>query len=169
MKAIYLIGMPGSGKSTIGKVLAERMSMAFLDTDEEILKETGRTPEQIIEEEGEKSLRVYETDLLQRILHRTDLVVSTGGGLPVFEDNMAKMLQNAMTVYLKYSAEILWERLQNDRMRPLSKTFEEVSKLLEKREPIYRKASFTLEAGEGSDCREVLQSLMDLFHDDSSL
>lgn len=162
MKAVFLIGMPGSGKSTIGRELARQMKMDFIDTDEEIFKKVGRTPESIIEMEGEETLRVQEADILCSLLDRKDLVVSTGGGLPIYNRNMKKMKDSGVTVYLKSTADLLWNRLRKDRFRPLSKTYEDVETLLSTRDMIYSQADFTVEIGEKSKIEDIVGELMDV-------
>lgn len=162
MKAVFLIGMPGSGKSTIGRELARQMKMDFIDTDEEIFKKVGRTPENIIEMEGEETLRVQELDILCSLLDRKDLVVSTGGGLPIYNRNMKKMKDSGVTVYLKSTADLLWNRLRKDRFRPLSKTYEDVETLLSTRDMIYSQADFTVEIGEKSKIEDIVGELMDV-------
>lgn len=162
MKAVFLIGMPGSGKSTIGRELARQMEMDFIDTDEEIFKKAGRTPENIIEMEGEETLRVQEADILCSLLDRKDLVVSTGGGLPIYNRNMKKMKDSGVTVYLKSTADLLWNRLRKDRFRPLSKTYEDVETLLSTRDMIYSQADFTVEIGEKSEIEDIVRELMDV-------
>ena len=75
MKPIFLVGMPGSGKSTIGKELAKKMELDFLDTDNEITRISGRTPEQIIEEEGEGRLRVLESEFLNQMIESKNILI----------------------------------------------------------------------------------------------
>lgn len=166
MKPIFLVGMPGSGKSTIGKELAKKIGCAFIDTDEEIHRIYGKTPEQIIEEDGEKRLRVLELELLNTILNVKNVVVSTGGGLPIFNENMSKLNTAGITVYLTSSADTLWNRLRNDRTRPLSRTYEEVKSMLEKRESIYLKASFHLNIDERNQVGDLIQSLYESLRDE---
>ena len=165
MKPIYLVGMPGCGKSTIGKELAKKMELDFLDTDEEIKRIYGRTPEQIIEEEGEGRLRVLESEFLNQMIESKNIVVSTGGGLPIFNENMSKLNRVGVTVYLKCTAELLWERLRNDRKRPLSRTYEEVKSMLEKRESIYLKASYHVNIDDENQIGNLIQGLYESLRD----
>lgn len=162
MKPIYLVGMPGCGKSTIGKELAKKMELDFLDTDEEIKRIYGRTPEQIIEEDGEKRLRILELELLNTMMNIKNVVVSTGGGLPIFHDNMSKLNTSGITVYLSCSADTLWKRLRDDRTRPLSRTYEEVKSMLEKRESEYLKASYHLHTDGKTQIGPLIQDLCEI-------
>ncbi|SFN33352.1 shikimate kinase [Proteiniclasticum ruminis] len=166
MRPIFLVGMPGCGKTTIGKELAKKMELDFLDTDEEIKRAYGRTPEQIIEEDGEKRLRVLELELLSGIMNLKNVVVSTGGGLPIFNENMSKLNTSGITVYLSCSADTLWKRLRNDRTRPLSRTYEEVKSMLEKREPEYLKASYHVHTDGKTQIGTQIQNLYEVLRNE---
>lgn len=148
MKNIYIVRMPGSGKSTLGKLIATLLNRDFLDTDEEIARKFRKTPEQIISLQGEEKFREMEKNLLEKILKASGLIVSTGGGFPVFNENMKSLNDHGVTVYLQYDAETLWKRLEHDRVRPLSSSRESTEKLLVARESIYRQAKIIIEADE---------------------
>ncbi len=145
MKNIYLIGMPGSGKSTLGRKIAEILQVEHLDTDEMITKRAGMSPEDIILHQGELELRKLEHELLLNLLTRENLIISTGGGFPVYDDNMLLMNERGITLYIRYSEEILWSRLQNDRVRPLSSSYEAIVELLGRRKGVYGKASIIID------------------------
>jgi len=136
--------MPGSGKSTLGREIAEILQVEHIDTDDMITKNTGMSPEDIILHHGEHELRILEHKLLLNLLNQENLIISTGGGFPVYDDNMVIMNENGVTLYVKYSEEILWNRLKNDRVRPLSNTFESMVELLRKREGVYGKAKIII-------------------------
>ena len=140
MKNIYLVGMPGSGKSRLGKVIAEKLGRVLIDTDEEITKSAGRSPEDIISLYGEARLRSLETGLMERITGETGLIVSTGGGLPAWHDHMRLMNDSGITVYIHYAPEILWARIKDDRSRPLSSSLLDVQNLLAARIQVYEKS-----------------------------
>lgn len=170
MKNIFMIGMPGSGKSTLGRRVAEALHMDFLDTDAEITESEGMTPEEIIMIQGEEKLRAMEHALLLRLLEKENLFISTGGGFPVHHDNMTIMNERAITVYVKYSAEVLWERLEKDRVRPLSNSLPSLIQLLEERSEVYDKADIIVtgeeEANEnlGNVIRAIQEYLRDGTH-----
>jgi shikimate kinase len=153
---IYLVGMPGSGKSVLGRLMAVELGLGFLDTDEEITRIKGMSPEEIIDQEGELALRTAEHQLLKELTGRKNLVVSTGGGFPIFHDNMKIMKEKGLTLYLSCSPELLWSRLSNDRRRPLSLSYEVTCRLLEQRRSVYEDAGITVSMGE--DLRENLES-----------
>lgn len=158
MKNIYLIGMPGSGKSFIGEKLSLMLERTFVDTDEKILDVWGRTPEEIILQDGEGSLRNREHEILLKLIGKDDLVVSTGGGLPVFGDNMALMKENGIVIYIRHEPKIIWKRLETERRRPLSDTLLKTEELYGKRRGIYEEAHIVFEAGE--DFRKNLQGII---------
>ncbi len=158
MKNIYFVGMPGSGKSTLGRHIAAKLHRDFLDTDEEIAQQVGLTPEQIITLQGEEKFRRMEKNLLEKLLNMSGLVVSTGGGFPVFNENMKYLNDHGITVYLRYNVKTLWSRLHNDRIRPLSSSAESTAELLASRESIYRKAQIIID-GESNLDQNILLTL----------
>jgi len=142
---IILIGFMGSGKSSVGAVLARKLSYKFCDSDRLIEDSSGLTISQIFERYGEEHFRDMETQLLQDMLDNMDYtVLSTGGGMPLREQNRQLLRQLGYVVYLKASKETTIRRLKGDKSRPLLKAenFEErVDKLLAARTPLYEKAA----------------------------
>lgn len=137
---IYLVGMSGSGKSALGRALAKKLNMVFLDTDFEISKRYGKSPEAMIENEGEAALRQAELGILERIQNKDNLLVATGGGFPIFNNIMDTLNETGVTIYLSYSPKMLWKRLQKSHKRPLVKTKKDVENLLKERQDIYEQA-----------------------------
>ena len=138
---IVLVGFMGSGKSTVGKLLSERLSLPFLDLDEEIVKKTGMTIPTIFSKFGEDTFRELERETLLELLSAKECIISTGGGAPAYKDNMDKINKNAVSVYLEADFETLWDRISDDSNRPLvSLGKETVRELFEKRKPFYEKA-----------------------------
>lgn len=138
---IFLIGMSGSGKSALGRALAKKQNMDFMDTDFEIFKRFRKTPEAMIKSEGENALRQAELGILESIRNKDGLLVATGGGFPIFNDNISKLNQLGITIYLAYSPNLLWKRLQRSHKRPLINTKKDVEELLRERQKIYEKAT----------------------------
>ena len=169
MKNIFLVGMPGSGKSTLGKRLAEMLHREHFDTDEKITDNEGMTPEDIILVHGEEKLRSLEHELLMILLNKENLVISTGGGFPVFNSNMVLMNEKSITVYLKYPPEILWKRLKKDRVRPLSPSLPSLSVLLEKRAEVYEKAQIVVTGEEeiNENIANVIRAISELLPDEN--
>ena len=149
---IFLIGFMGSGKSTAGKHLAERLGHRFIDLDEYIEGKTNTTISSIFRSQGEPAFRNLESKALIDVCQMTDCVIATGGGTPCSSENMNLMNKAGTTVYLEVSVENLVNRLQDKKVhRPLiaGKTSEELKKYirdkLSEREIYYRKAKYIVE------------------------
>jgi shikimate kinase len=145
--SIVLIGYRGSGKSTIGYKLANRLWQEVVDTDALIVKKAGKTIAEIFEQDGEQRFRDLETEVVREVAKLQDVVISLGGGAVVREENRRALKEAGhKIVYLKCDPEVLHQRIQADAatgmMRPnLTNLFggvEEIEKVLGEREPIYR-------------------------------
>ena len=137
---IYLIGMPGAGKSTIGRALAKCLHLTFVDADHALTVKTGVPIATIFEMEGETGFRQRENALISELSTRSGLLLATGGGVVLREDNRAKLRETGIVVYLRAKLEDLWARTQHDGKRPLLRAEnprEVLAKLLEAREPLY--------------------------------
>lgn len=119
--SVYLIGMMGSGKSTLGKHVAKALGYRFLDTDTLIEKAAGQAISQIFAESGETTFRQLETDVLSQVATYKKMVVATGGGIVVERQNW-HFLHYGVTVWLDASVDVLYNRLKSDRNRPLLQT-----------------------------------------------
>ena len=114
---VYLIGMPGSGKSTIGKLLSERLGRTFVDLDHMIERDAMMFIDEMFEKYGEQTFREYETKALEAVSKCEDLVVSTGGGIVTEKRN--KALMQGIVIYIDTEIEIIEERIKTDFPRPL--------------------------------------------------
>lgn len=132
---IVLIGMPSSGKTTIGKALAARMGKRFADTDELIVGTTGKSIPEIFEEEGEKVFREIEKKVICDIAVNDGTVIATGGGVILDEKNVLALKRNGVIVYLDRKIDNL---IATD-SRPLSSNVDDLKKLYAKRKPLYEK------------------------------
>ena len=148
---IFLIGYMGSGKTTLGKKLAEALQSSWLDLDAFIAAEQGCAVADIIRARGEAAFRAVEAEALAKVLVLEDIVVSTGGGTPCFEDNMIQMKAAGIVIYLKQTPEVLAARLEaSPEDRPLldGSTGEQLVKHIEPhlayREEYYIRAHITL-------------------------
>jgi len=121
MQRIFLVGYMGSGKTTMGKLLAQQLGLSFLDLDAYIESKFHRTIAQIFEQEGEVGFRLIEKKYLHEVADFEDIVIATGGGAPCFFDNMTYMNEHGITVYLKMSVDQLVTRLSISKagVRPL--------------------------------------------------
>lgn len=139
---IFLCGMPGSGKSTMGKKLAARLGVRFIDLDSAIEEQTGKSPARWIVQEGEQFFRTIESEVLRAVDILEKPIVSCGGGTPCFNDNLSWMLQHGKVVYLDVPIGMLLQRLQQADAdeRPLlsdSLSFEGMAELYAKRKTWY--------------------------------
>ena len=139
---VVLVGFMGSGKSTVGKLLSERLGVPFVDTDVEVEKRTGMDIPEIFKKKGEEYFRGLERRIIEELLSLPYLlVISTGGGLPAYSNNMELLNKKAFTVYLEADFDTLWKRISTDSNRPLVKLGKErVRELFERRRPFYEKA-----------------------------
>lgn len=132
MENIILIGMPSCGKTSMGKMLAEKLKRDFYDTDKLIEEEEGKTIPEIFEEKDEDYFRNLESKILKDLSKWNGLVIATGGGTPIREGNRYYILQNALVIYLNRNLENL-----ETSGRPLSKNLDDLKKLYEERKEIY--------------------------------
>lgn len=151
---LILVGMMGSGKTTMGRALARHLGKAFVDSDEEIQKRTGVTIPHIFDVEGEAGFRQRETAVICELAGRENLVLATGGGAVLAEQNRAMLKQSGIVVYLKASVHDLWQRTRHDRNRPLLQTDDpraKLNELFQQRDPLYREvADIVIQSGKQS-------------------
>jgi shikimate kinase len=143
----------GSGKTTLGKKLARRMGMNFIDLDEFIEKKEGKSLPKIFATDGEKAFRQMEAENLRLLENIPASIISLGGGAPCFHDNMSWMNQNGLTVYLKQTPEFLYSRLKSSKgKRPLisglskKELLDYINEKLEERSQFYEKARIIIES-----------------------
>ena len=142
MKHIILIGFMGAGKSTMGKLIANKLGWRFIDTDAYIEKKEGRSIQDIFTDDGEDYFRSAETDVLRELLKADEkYVLALGGGTPLLEENRELLkASDAYVIFLKISALDAYERLKDDVSRPLlqgTNVKEKIESLLQMRNPVY--------------------------------
>lgn len=156
---IFLIGPMGAGKSTVGRFLAQRLGYSFLDSDHEIEARTGVTIPMIFDIEGEAGFRDREVLAIDELTQQSNLVLATGGGAVLREENRRALRSRGYVVYLRASVESLIQRTKSDRNRPLLQTDnpeQVIRELLETRDPIYMElADFVVETQQVSIYRVV--------------
>ena len=144
---LFLIGLMGAGKSTIGKQLARELGKDFLDSDSEIENRTGVSIDVIFDIEGEQGFRRRETGMLRELVEKRGIVLATGGGAVLATENQQLLKGNGWIIYLRAAAEHLAGRVRLDRRRPLLQSGDKLAKirdLLAQREPIYRQLADTV-------------------------
>lgn len=151
---IFLIGLPGGGKSHIGPGIARALNMLYIDTDKEIEKEQDSPIAEIFVQEGEKAFREMETQVLKDCLQETHAVIATGGGMPCHSGNMDAMLKAGLVVRLQPPMEEMANRIlkEGTENRPLfagadttDRVTARLKELLAEREPFYGRAHMTIQ------------------------
>ncbi len=137
MKSIVLTGLPGSGKSTLGRMLAERINLPFFDSDEEIEKAEGVTVAEIFAKKGESGFRVAETAVLKKLLDNENTVIATGGGIVEREENLRELKKRAVVVYINRSVEDICSDIDISARPLLADGAERVLRLAERRNALY--------------------------------
>lgn len=170
---IFLIGPMGAGKSTIGRHLAELLGVAFQDSDSEIVQRTGADIPLIFEIEGESGFRRRETAVLEELTAQDNVVLATGGGAVLAEQNRS-FLRRGVVVYLQASIDTLLARTQRDRSRPLLQDGDRRAKLeqiLREREALYRDTADIIVATDQRSpqavAQEIAAKLTDIYHENA--
>jgi shikimate kinase len=157
---IFLVGLMGAGKTSVGKVIARRLGKSFYDSDHEIERATGVKVPVIFDIEGEAGFRAREARTLAELVARPDIVIATGGGAVLSAANRTLLADHGTVVYLHAAPEDLWARTRHDKNRPLLRTSDPLARLKElydERDPLYRAvADIVLDTGS--------QSLISLAH-----
>jgi shikimate kinase len=160
---IYLVGLMGAGKTTLGRSLAKRLGLRFVDTDKEIELRTGVSIPTIFEIEGEEGFRKRESQVIAETAAKNDAVVATGGGSVLREENRGVMRANGFVVYLNVPPQMLWERTRHDKNRPLLQVADPLSKLsrlFTVRDPLYREVADFVVDGDRMSAQGILQQLL---------
>ena len=151
---IFLVGPMGAGKSTVGRQLAKSLGRDFFDSDKEIEKRTGVSISWIFEMEGEAGFRAREQKVIDDLTQLKDIVLATGGGAVLSEDNRRALRSRGNVIYLSASAEQLFRRTSKDKTRPLLQTEDpkkQITALLAERDPLYQNvADIELRTGDQS-------------------
>ncbi|EIJ83472.1 shikimate kinase [Bacillus methanolicus] len=160
MKAIYLIGFMGSGKTTVGKSMSAKWNWPVFDTDEELEKKVKKSINQIFEENGEEFFRLLESEILKQMpVNRS--IITTGGGIVLKEENRRWMKENGVVVFLYAEPEEIFKRIENDDSRPLLKTNKKaaIKELFQARLSLYKEAAdFTIDTT-GKDITEIIKEI----------
>jgi len=160
---LALIGFMGTGKSSVGRLVAEQLHFDYLDTDELIQSRASRTIADIFKKDGEPAFRKLEQQLVSELAARKRTVIATGGGLPTDPVNLASLKTHALIVCLWASPEKIWERVRNQTHRPLlcdPNPKLKIRELLAAREPFYRQADVLI----NTDLRSAREAAQQVVH-----
>jgi shikimate kinase len=154
LASISLIGLPGGGKTTVGRQIGRMLGVRCVDSDAEIEKQLGCSIRTFFEREGEERFRDIEQDVIAKLLDTPDMVLATGGGAVLREANRQALRDRSIVVYLRSTPEELFRRLRHDTHRPLLQVRDPLQKLRDlyaQRDPLYRQtAHFAFETGRPS-------------------
>lgn len=167
---IALIGFMGTGKTSVGRLVAEQLHFHYLDTDEMIQTATGKTVAEIFSTGGEPAFRSLEEKVVGELAAKTHTIISCGGGLPVAPQNLAGLKAHSLIVCLWASPAKIWERVKSQTHRPLLQDpdpQQKIRELLAAREPFYKQADVLLNTDSRS-LREVAQQVVHQFRSQSS-
>ncbi len=160
---IYLVGLMGAGKTTIGRQLARRLGRRFLDSDHEIEARTGVSIPTIFEIEGEDGFRRREAHTIGELIEESGIVLATGGGVVLNPDNRSALRESGWVVYLDVPPEMLFERTRNDRNRPLLRVEDPLRRLRElyaQRDPLYRETAHFIVEGARMPASNVVSHVL---------
>nr|WP_156133704.1 bifunctional shikimate kinase/3-dehydroquinate synthase AroKB [Massilia sp. JS1662] len=168
---IFLVGLMGAGKTTIGRLLARRLDMTFIDSDHEIEARTGATIPWIFEIEGEASFRRREADVIRELTAQNGIVLATGGGAVLNPDSRALLAERGTVIYLRASVSSILARTAHDKNRPLLQTADPRRKLEDltaQREPLYREiADMVIDTGR-PNVQSMVQTILDQLEADNA-
>lgn len=159
---IYLVGMMGSGKTTVGRHLARLLRYRFFDTDQVAEKATGKTITQLFEESGEAEFRRFETQILSRICAYQRSVIATGGGIVLAQQNWSYLHYGAV-IWLDAPVEVLYQRVSRDASRPLLQRpdpRQTLTDILAERRSLYSQADLRFTVTGNDAARDVAQQLV---------
>lgn len=164
---IYLVGLMGAGKTTVGRQLARRLGRPFYDSDHEIVERTGVPIPTIFEIEGEDGFRRREAQTIAELCELPNVVMATGGGVVLNPDNRRCLHESGWVVYLNVPPAMLYERTKHDRNRPLLRVQDPLAKLEELhaiRDPLYREAAHMVIEGSHLVAAGIVQHLLREFN-----
>jgi shikimate kinase len=160
---IFLVGPMGAGKSTVGRQLAKTLNMEFVDCDREIEDRTGVTIAVIFELEGEEGFRKRECAMIEQLTERDGIVLATGGGAVLDEENRSRLRTRGFVIYLNAPIELLLERTARDKQRPLLQTDDPRAKLTAlaaEREPLYQQVADMVVKTDRRTARHVVKEIV---------
>jgi shikimate kinase len=160
---LYLIGMMGAGKTTVGQLLAKQLGYGFVDTDNVIAQAAGKSINQLFANEGEAAFRQLESDVLAQVCAYTRLTIATGGGIVLRRENWS-YLHHGLIVWLDVPVELLYNRLAEDITRPLLQDVDPKGKLrslLKERTPLYSQADLKITVNQEQTPEQIANKVME--------
>lgn len=174
MENIILTGYMGSGKTTIGNRIAELTGYTFVDTDEMIVEQQQRSISDIFAKDGEQPFRDMETALLRQLIadNHKRLVISTGGGMPVREENRQLLKILGLVVYLKAEPKTIYDRIKGDTARPLlqcENPMKRIEEMLAVRDPLYEEGALVTVSVDGLSRAEAAGEVLKILERKNSI
>jgi shikimate kinase len=164
LKTVVMVGMMGAGKTAVGRALARRLGVAFLDSDAEIEVAANRSVPEIFERDGEAFFRSRETQIIERLLIEKRCILSTGGGAFLSEKNRTNISAQGISVWLNADLELLWSRVRSKDTRPLLRTDDPratLKNLYDQRVPIYSLADLTVGSAPEYSIEDMVDQVID--------
>ncbi len=160
---IWLVGHMGSGKSTVGSLLATELGLDFVDTDEMIESMLNLQIRHIFLKHGEKYFRSLERQLCLQIAQSTNQVIATGGGIPAISFSLSEMKRSGTVFHLDTNTDILWSRVETAKsLRPLARSKEQFIELYKSRQQFYQDADYSIQSsGDANDVRDEIMRHLD--------
>ena len=170
MQNIVLVGFMGTGKTTVGKLVAEQTGMPLLDMDAMIVERAGKSINDIFADDGEPHFRALERELARELSRTEGNIISTGGGIVLNPDNIADFEKNGLVVCLLADAETVLDRVRHDTARPLLAGDKEkkIIELLESRKPLYESISHCIDTSGRPSPVPTAQEIIDLYRSNNS-
>lgn len=163
-KTVVMVGMMGAGKTAVGRAVATKLGVPFIDSDAEIVKAANMSIAEIFERDGEPFFRRKETQVIERLLEEERCILSTGGGAFLSEENRAMIAEKGVAVWLDADVDLLWTRVRHKDTRPLLRT-DNPRKTLEdifaQRVPLYSLAELPVRAEAGLSIGEMADRVID--------
>ncbi len=160
--SVFLVGMMGAGKSTIGRLLADAIGFEFIDADRELEARSGVAIPTIFEIEGEAAFRRREAALLDDLTQRQRVVLATGGGAILDPQTRLRLRERGLVIYLRASADEVYRRTRRDKSRPLLRTEnprERIEQLLAERDPLYVETAHLTFQSAASNPKKLVERL----------
>lgn len=163
-KTVVMVGMMGAGKTAVGRALAAKIGVPFLDSDAEIVKAANMSISEIFERDGEAFFRTKETQVIDRLLDEERGILSTGGGAFLQDNNRALITEKGVSIWLDAELELLWQRVKHKDTRPLLRTEnprQTLSDIYDARVPVYAKADLSVKADASFSIEEMADRVLE--------